>query len=232
VFTHSTLIFSLDNFEGPLELLLYLIQKEELDVSAIALKKLTVQFMQAIENAPDVDVSSETLSLAASLLLMKSQKLLPQEDAALEMDEDPRMELIQSLIEYCQFKDAAKTLSLREEEQKGHFPRGTPLFKKELGTGLEAVEFDTLKILFTEMLKRSAQFPKKLIHEDEWQVSHKLSWLKDFLDQKKKVALSDLFQNATSRMELIVLFLALLEMMKLQQAFIVKENEMDYIIQI
>jgi len=212
-----------------MELLFYLIQKEELDISAITLKKLTEQFMQAIESAPDVDSSSETLTLAASLLLMKSQKLLPHEEIIGEIEEDPRIELIQSLIEYCQFKDAAKHLSLREEEQKAHFPRATSVFKKELGPGLEEMEFETLKTLFTEMLKRSSNIPKKLIHEEEWLVSHKIAWLKDFLHNEKQIALNTLFTKVQSRMELIVLFLALLEMMKHQQAFIVKENETDYI---
>lgn len=229
MFAQTTLNFSLDNFEGPLELLLYLIQKEEMDVSAITLKHVTQQFIQAIENAADVDMSSETMSLVASLLLMKSQKLLPQEGESQEIEDDPRIELLRSLIEYCQFKDTAKNLSLREEEQKVHFFRTAPQFKKELGSGLEEVAFDQLKTLFVEMLKRSAHLPQAVIQEEEWQVSHKLSWLKELLFLEKKLVIEELFLKTSSRMELIVVFLALLEMMKLGNALIVKENESHYI---
>jgi segregation and condensation protein A len=230
VFTYSTLTFSLDNFEGPLELLLYLIQKEEMDISLIALKNVTQQFMQAIENAPDVDMSSETLSLVASLLLMKSQKLLPQVGEDQEIEDDSRIELLRSLIDYCQFKDTAKSLALREEEQKAHFPRAAPLFKKELGSGLEEVAFDQLKTVFFAMLKRASHFPQAVIQEEEWQVSHKLAWLKELLCLEQKLDLEELFLKTYSRMEMIVVFLALLEMMKLGQACLVKENESYYII--
>lgn len=229
MFSSSALTFSLENFEGPLELLFYLIQKEEMDVSAIILKRVTEQLMQAVETTADMDMSSETLSLVASLLLMKSQKLLPQDAEAQEIEEDPRLQLLQSLIEYCQFKETAKSLSLREEEQKAHFPRATSLFRKELGTGLETVEFDQLKTLFSEMIKRSADFPQAVIREEEWQVSDKLSWLKELLNLEKKLSLEELFLKARSRMELIVLFLAVLEMMKSGQVHLVKENENYYI---
>jgi segregation and condensation protein A len=232
VYTSNTPTFSLDNFEGPLELLLYLIQTDEMDVCSITIKKLTAQFMQALEVTPEVEISSETLALAATLLLMKSQKLLPQEESASELEEDPRVEMIQSLIEYCRFKETAKELSLREEEQKGIFPRATPFFRKELGSGLEEVGIDNLKNLLVEMLKRSAQFPLQIIKEDEWQISHKLAWLQQEFTQHTRILFTSLFAHIKSRVEMIVLFLALLEMMKLQEVRVVRESEKIYVIKV
>jgi segregation and condensation protein A len=80
------------------------------------------------------------------------------------------------------------------------------------------------------MLKRSAHLPQGVIQEEEWQVSHKLAWLKEVLYLEKKLGLEELFLKIDSRMELIVVFLALLEMMKLGQACVVKENESHYIV--
>jgi segregation and condensation protein A len=229
VHTNGTFIFALDNFEGPLELLLYLIQKDEIDVCAIALKKLTAQFIHTLETTSEVDAGSETLALAATLLLMKSQRLLPQDESISELDEDPRVEMIQSLIEYCRFKEVAKTLSLREEAQKAHFPRALSLLPKELGSGLEEVDIDTLKTLLSDLLKRSEHNPSQIIKEEEWQISHKLAWLHQALSSQKRIPFDTLFAQTKSRMEVIVLFLALLEMMKHQEAMLVRENENVYI---
>jgi segregation and condensation protein A len=230
VINQTSPTFSLENFEGPLELLLFLIQKEEIDVCDITLKKLTQQFMEALEALPEVEVSSETLALTATLLLIKSQRLLPKAVAQEEMPlEDPRVELIQSLIEYCQIKESAKLLSLREEEQQTRFPRATQPFRKEIGTGLEDVAIDHLKTLLNELLKRASK-ETRIIEEEEWQTAHQLTWLKEFLNSQKKVAFKGLFSSEKSRIQLIVLFLALLEMLKNQEAKIASENENLYII--
>jgi segregation and condensation protein A len=222
--------FALDNFEGPLELLLYLIQKEEIDICAVAIKKLTQQFMDDLEKRPEVEISSETLSLAATLLLLKSQKLLPQEENQTEIDEDPRIEMIQNLIEYCRFKETAKMLSSKEEEEKAYFPRQALPVRKEVGSGLEEVGIENLKALLQEMLKRSQDNFKQIIQEEEWQISDKLAWLQHLLSNQKSVLFASIFSNTKSRIELIVLFLALLEMMKHQEAQVVRENESLYII--
>jgi len=223
--------FTLDNFEGPLELLLYLIQKDEIDICTIAIKNLTSQCLQALEASTEVEISGESLTLAATLLLIKSQKLLPHNQSLFEVvDGDPRLEILQSLIEYCHFKEAAQVLSRREEEQQGHFPRATPIYRKEPGTHLEKVDINNLKNLLDDLLKRTADSPKQMIVEEEWQVSQKLEWIQQALAQKKKMLFTSLFSQTTSRKELIVLFLALLEMMKNQEVQVVKENENLYII--
>lgn len=222
--------FSLDNFEGPLELLLYLIQKDEIDICSVEMSNLTSQFIQSLENLCEVEASSETLALAATLLMIKSQKLLPSQASEIqELEEDSRIELIQSLIEYCRVKDAAKALSLREEEQKSHFPRAAPLFERELGFGLEEIGIETLKSLALELLKKASLHPNQPILEEEWQVSDKLEQIRRIFKEQKKILFTQLFSENACRQELIVFFLALLEMMKHQEAKVVRENEVLYI---
>src|SRR5262249_52242211 len=149
--------------------------------------------------------SSETLALAATLLLAKSQKLLPKEcvgDEALE--DDPRMEMIQSLIEYCRVKEAAKTLAFKEEEQKAHFLRATFPLRKELGSGLEEVSIDGLKSILLDLLERTSDNPKTIIREEEWQISDKMIWFKQMLRYQEKMAFNDAFSQGKSRKELVV----------------------------
>lgn len=227
MFTPNSPSFSLDNFEGPLELLLYLIQKDEMDVCEIMIKQLTEQFMTAIESEAAIEMSSEVLALTTTLLLIKSQKLIPQEDVEnQEEQEDPRIEIIQNLIEYIRFKDAAKALSLKEEQQNAHFLRAPTPFKKETGTGLDEVDIEDLKNLFQEVLERSTPLASETIRPEEWSISDKIKWFTQF---QGTTAFHEIFNNEKCQQELIVLFLALLEMLKMQKLKILKENEILYI---
>lgn len=221
--------FALDNFEGTLELLLYLIQKEEVDVCDVAIQELTKQLTEMIKESA-IETNAELMGLAATLLLMKSQKLLPNERVESgEIEEDPRVEIIEKLIEYCRFRDAASSLLTREEEQKAFFPRATFTMRKELGAGLEEVELHDLKEVMLEMLKR-AEKKQPLIRGEEWLVAPKIAWLREELKKEIRLSFEELFSEDKSRGELIVSFLALLEMMKFQELKIVRENNLMYII--
>lgn len=222
--------FSLDNFEGTLELLFYLIQKEEIDVLDVTLQELTKQLIQLLENTA-IETTAEQMGIASTLLLLKSQKLLPNQEAEEnEIIEDLRGELIKKLIEYSQFRDTAKTLLSREEQQKAYFPRGTsPQFRKELGTGLEEVDLKQLKTILTHLIKR-AEKKTQLIQKEEWEVAPKIVWLKEELARKRQLPFEEIFSENKCRDELIVSFLALLELMKLQELKIVKEGDLMYII--
>src|SRR5512147_474500 len=126
-------------FEGPLDLLLYLIKKEEVDIYQVNLTRLATQFIEYIETLRllDLEVAGEFLVMAATLMFIKSRELLPV-DQQVEVEgeeegEDPRWELIRQLVEYKKFKDAAVQLQVRETEQENVFPRrpGKPLFEPE-----------------------------------------------------------------------------------------------------
>jgi len=223
--------FTLPNFEGPLELLLYLVQKEEVDVCEIFLKHVTEQFSKELESAVSVDHGAEFLSIATTLLLMKSRKLLPVTEGTISEDEeaDPRFQIIQQLLDYCRFRDIAEGLSEREEQQKTFFARGVPLEPKRISPGLEEVHLEDLAGLLQDLLRRAEKKPSLVIRGEEWQVAPKIQWLKNEMEQGKRYNFDELFSFEKTRGELVVLFLALLELMKHQQACVYREDELLYI---
>lgn len=223
-FFANALSFSVSNFEGPLELLLYLIQNQEMDVCDIAIKELTTQFFEELKSSDNVDIGAEFLSNASKLLLLKSRKLIPSEKIQAEEEElDLRAEMLNQLIEYYKFKEISKQLTSLEEAQQLHFCRTVSPHVKKQTTGLEEVKLEDLAII-VESLMRNAALQPKLKLEEEWDVAGKIEWLKEMLLREKKVAFDEIFSLKKSQKELIVLFLSLLELMKYQHATVINEN--------
>ena len=201
--------FSLENFEGPLELLLFLIQKEEVDIADVTLQKLTEQFAQ---KEFEIDKGSEWLVITATLILLKSQKLIPGQ--TIDEEELPRIEVFQKLLEYCRFKEASEKLASQEEKQKLLFSRGASETPKRSATGLDEVDLKDLTLYLQEVIKRAPQ--TKTIEKDVWEVAPKIEWLREEV-ASRRVPLADIFHEKRCREELIVCFLALLELMKLEE---------------
>lgn len=230
MFFENSLSFTLENFEGPLELLFYLIQKEEVDVCDIAVKELTQQFENLLGTTKEIDVNADILGLAASLLLMKSQKLLPKEEQSKEeCEEDPRLQMIQQLMEYCRFREAAHTLSTRERSQQIFFPRGQIETAQKLSPGLQEVGLDDLKTLLHDLMTRIPVDSKGLIQDDPWHIEEKISWFQKEIQLQQQIPFFEVFDKQKSRGELTVFFLALLELMKLQVLKVVIEKGLLYI---
>lgn len=227
--SYPTPTFSLHNFEGTLELLLYLIQKEEIDICSIAIKQLTLQFLQTWASNPEVEHSSDTLLWAASLLLIKSQKLLPSLDTTQPEESDFGIDMLQGLLDYFTIKERAQLLSLREEQQRVLFPRNPPQFQKERPSGLDGVEIQTLKQLFADLLAKAENHPKQIIDEEEWTIPQKADWLRNLLKVSPKWTFEQVFTPQMGRLEIVVVFLTLLEMVKQQEVLLVQENENVYI---
>lgn len=219
----------LDIFEGPLDLLLYLIRKDEVDVLDVNIERITKQYITYIDTFKmlNIDLAGEFIVMAANLMYLKSRTLLPRpvqppdEDAE---EEDPRWELIRQLIEYKKFKDAASFLARRQMQMENVFPAvpeipvaaqtTTPSGLPEMGI------FDLIRA-FQKVLVRFQKEELGIgIHEivdDKYTVSDKIdSLLRTVLPGEHIVFLS-LFQQASSRDEVIVTFVALLELIKLRQ---------------
>lgn len=223
----------LEIFEGPLDLLLYLIKKDELDIHSISLERITRQYLDYINTFKllNIDLASEFIVMAANLMYIKSRTLLPRTEQPPEEDaeeDDPRWELIRQLIEYKKFKDAAGFLSLKEMEQEGRFahqpdPGETP--ETPPAELAEVSIFDLIRA-FQNVLKRfeeSHDFGD--IVDDRYTVSDKIELLLMRVSPGGTLRFEDLFQTATTKAEVIVTFLALLELMKLNQ-FLVRQNEL------
>ena len=214
-------------FEGPLDLLLYLIKKEEVDIYAVNLTKLATQFLAYVElmRQFDLEVAGEFLVMASTLMYIKSRELLPVEKQAVvegddEEGEDPRWELIRQLVEYRKFKDAAAKLQLLEERQENTFPRvpGKIEFAAENVPAKPDVGIFDLLNAVSGILKRFTEKEASIrqIYEDKWTVSEKIELVRRLIDERGTVKFSELFAQAANRAEVVCTFLALLELIRLK----------------
>jgi segregation and condensation protein A len=212
-------------FEGPLDLLLYLIKKEEVDIYQVNLTRLATQFIEYIETMRmlDLEIAGEFLVMAATLMLIKSRELLPVDQQAQvegeDEGEDPRWELIRQLVEYKKFKDAAAQLQVLEARQEDVFPRipGKLEFEAESPTRPEASIFDLVNAVNVVLKRFGQREDRRDIFEDKWTVSEKIELLMRVLGERASVRFSELFEGVTSRSEVVVTFLALLELIRLKQ---------------
>ena len=228
--TQTADTFRLENFEGPLDLLWHLINRQEIDIYEIAIKEITHQYIAKVKEASimEIDQGAEFISLAASLLWFKSKTLLPkheqQSDQNIDEEIDPNFSIIHHLLDYCRFKQAAKELTEREMQQGAFYPRGIEGSELKKPLGIEHLSIDDLSSLFQEILAKAS--PRRgTIHEEEWKVSDKITFLKNLLNKQEKILFTDAFNPSMSRDELIVTFLALLEMMKAGEAKVILEQK-------
>ena len=212
-------------FEGPLDLLLYLIKKEEVDIYEVNLTQLATRFIEYIETMRllDLEIAGEFLVMAATLMYIKSRELLPK-DQQVQTDgeddgEDPRWELIRQLVEYKKFKDAAAKLQELETRQEGIYPRLPAKLEFErdpTAKKAEASIFDLVNAVSTILKRFSEKEDLREIFEDKWSVSEKIELLRRNISARPRLKFSELFENATSRTEVVVTFLAMLELIRLK----------------
>lgn len=220
-----------DVFEGPLDLLLYLIKKEEVDIYEVNLTRLATQFIDYIETMRllDLEVAGEFLVMAATLMFIKSRELLPVDQQVVaeeEEGEDPRWELIRQLVEYKKFKDAAAKLAALESERGDVFPRLPirPTFEMEGPRRSEASIFDLVNAVNQVLQRLGKREDQRDIFEDKWSVSEKIEVIVRFVGQRSRLRFSELFEGVTSRTEVVVTFLALLELIRLKQVAAVQHE--------
>jgi segregation and condensation protein A len=211
----------LENFEGPLDLLLHLIKKNEMDIYDIPMAAITEQYLAILDTMKtlNLDLAGEFLLMAATLLHIKSKQLLPKivEEDLEEEEDDPRAELVRRLLEYQKYKEVSLTLDHKPQLGRDVFARVAPQPEvlEEAETGFVAVGlFDLLEAL-REVLKEN---PEQLVHEvnmEQLSVTDRINAILSALQGKESVAFVDLFSDGLKRNEVIVTFLALLELVKL-----------------
>jgi len=213
----------LDIFEGPLDLLLYLIKRDEIDIYDISIDRITKQYMEYLDafRLLNIGLAGEFLVMAANLCYIKSRTMLPKHVQPPEEDaeeEDPRWDLIRQLIEYKKFKDAANFLQHREVEQQSIFRNIPEAIEVEEGEERPLAEvsiFDLIRA-FQNVLKRfEDEDSLNEIYDDRWTVGDKIDHLLKKVEPGHSMKFSALFEAASSKGEVIVTFLALLELMKL-----------------
>jgi len=216
----------LEIFEGPLDLLLHLIKKNEVSISDIPIATITKQYLATLELMQNLnlDVAGEFLVMAATLIHIKSRMLLPAGDDEPDEDEgiDPRQDLVRRLLEYQRFKDAAAELEQRELLTRDVFTR-PPVTEQAPAQGFREVSLFELLTALRRVIER---LPKDDAHEvilEKITVREKMTLILDILRAGERVIFEALFSAVKSRMEIIVTFLAMLELVKMRAIRIFQE---------
>ncbi|MDQ6807943.1 MAG: segregation/condensation protein A [Verrucomicrobiota bacterium] len=215
----------LEIFEGPLDLLLYLIKRDELDIYDISLGRITSQYLEYLQAFKElnIDVAGEFVVMAANLIYLKSRSLLPADQQPPEEDaeeDDPRWDLIRQLIEYKKFKEAAAQLLARQQEQERTFVRGGITELAELTAPLRLGEVGIFQLInaFQTVVKRlEAREDLQEIFGEHFTVSEKIETILQRVANGGAIKFSELFAGMASRVEIVVTFLALLELVRLRQ---------------
>jgi segregation and condensation protein A len=219
--------FKLPRFEGPLDLLLHLIKRDEIDIYDIPISHITKQYLETLElmRALDLDVAGEFLVMAATLMRIKAKMLLPLPKSDEDEDEgDPREELVQRLLEYRLYKEASETLKSSELERRGLFERGQVPSEDEVGPLplAPATLFDLLEALNRVLARR----PEQAVYEvrtEAYDIEDKMSFIARSVAEDGRLLFSTLMGRTRVRMEIVVTFMALLELIKMGQVVVIQD---------
>jgi len=232
----------LDVFEGPLDLLLHLIKKAEVDIYNIPIAEITEQYLEYLKAMEELDleIASEFIVMAATLLEIKSKMLLPkpkinEEEAA---DQDPRIELVEKLVEYKKFKEFANFLREITQDYELYFkePEVIDDIKENKDIFLKNVNLENIMHAFKRVMdsykkrynKRSS-IPQNIDH-DEYKIEDKMDEILRLLKNKKRMKFSEFFTSARTKLEIVVIFLAMLELIKLRHIKVFQEDNFSDIL--
>lgn len=226
-------IYRLDCFEGPLDLLFHLVEQRELEIFDLALHHISKQLVDNIDRETIfLDEQAEGMWLLSFLTYLKSQRLLPNSalDNPQELVEHTSLMLMNHIIEYQRYKQAALHLASLEEKQASLFSRNPAPSTSKENKGLEHVLLSELTDLLSKIIHK-VQAPHSIsLIKEKWDISTKISWLEEKISQEAKILCLDLFSPKQCQEELIVLFLALLELVKRGIVSLIKEKETLFVI--
>lgn len=245
----TTVTYKLDTFEGPLDLLLHLIDKAEVDIYQISVSEITDQYLEYLDTMQELEleITSEFLVMAATLLSIKSKQLLPKPpviefddefDYLMEDEEDPRDELIRKLIEYRKYKGIAEHLHEREWERSLIFTKEaedlTPFMPEVIENPVKGLHAADLIAMFQKALRRAVKRSSVArIHRDEISVKDRIRDVVSSLERMGKggrLLFSKLLHPDMYRHEIVVTFLAILELMKMKQIVCYQNKLFDDIV--
>jgi segregation and condensation protein A len=221
--TDEVLRLHLDNFEGPFEVLLYLIRSQEIDIFDIPIVKITDQYLRFLDlmHQESLEVVGDFLVMAATLVQIKSKMLLPldMDDEEEEIDEeDPRLELVGKLIEYRKYRDAAARLESLEQERENWFSRNVkPKIEAADDEGDDLVEVTLYDLIqaFKNVLRFIRDDLNYEVEREGASVDDKIAAIMDELEANASVSWGDLFRQCRHRVEMVCCFLAILELCRM-----------------
>lgn len=231
----------LETFEGPLDLLFHLIEKSKVDIYDIPIFHITQQYVEFLNQMKkfDLDITSEFIVMASTLTEIKSKMLLPNKKETqleLDMEDDPRKELVLKLLEYKRYKEAASEFKERQNIHKKIFYKNQEqLDEYIIVDNYEPlnIEMTVLKNAFEKILKKKKKekvvIDIKILEREEITIEDKINHVKNILDKKVNLEFTDLFSKTYSKVELVVTFLALLELIKLKVVKIQQDKAFEKI---
>ena len=230
----------LEIYDGPLDLLLDLIKKNEMDIYNIQISEITRQYLQYLETLKslDLEVAGEFIVMAATLIHIKSKTLLPQEleDESDESGEDPRNELVRKLLEYQAFKEAARELGFLQTERGKVFTRQitdyylSDLNAEDVGIDTFSANFYDLIAAFQKVLSKHGREAMHEVYEQVVSIDEKILSIKGLLTERNTVRFFDLFSERWTKNELIATFLALLEIVRMRIAIVKQDSQFEDIV--
>jgi len=219
-------------FEGPLDLLLYLIKKDELDIYDIPIERITSQYLDYLRiiKMLDLEVAGDYIVVAATLVYIKSRVLLPHDQRPPEDDaeeDDPRWELVRQLVEYKKYKDAAFELQQCLARQENVHGRGGSVKPASADGSLPFDKvglFDLLAVFQKVLARANENEDLRDIFEDRFTVSDKIQFIQEQMGERKRLVFEELFVAGATRTEIVVTFLAVLELIRLKQIGVAQES--------
>jgi segregation and condensation protein A len=206
----------LEAFEGPLDLLLYLIRRQNIDILDIPIAEITRQYVAYIELMKEMqlELAGEYLLMAAMLAEIKSRMLLPRPEAAEEHEEDPRAELVRRLQEYERFKKAAEDIDALPRLERDIFPVSADAPERKITTKLPDVTLKELLLAFHDVLKRAEMFSNLHLQREPLSVRQRMSEILSRISANTFSTFADLFDPEEGRMGVAVTFIAILELLR------------------
>lgn len=226
-------------YDGPLDLLLDLIKKNEMNIYDIPVAEITKQYLDYLHTMKqlDLEVAGEFITMAATLIYIKSKMLLPAEKEEEESEgEDPRAELVRKLLEYQAFKEAAKELGILQTERGKMFTRQISDYylgeiqPEDVGIDTFSANFFDLIVAFQNVLAKKDAKRDHEVFEETISIEEKMIQIQSYLVEKKQVSFNDLFSERWTRNELIATFLAVLELVRTRFAWVRQEKQFGEII--
>lgn len=235
--TDAVLRLHLDKFQGPFEVLLYLIKAQEIDVFDIPIVKITEQYIRFLEimREENLDVAGEFLVMAATLIQIKSKMLLPadmdtDEEEAID-EEDPRLELVEKLIEYRRYRDITERLQKLEEERENWYTRNAkPKIERSADEDemIEVSLFDLIEA-FRGVLRHFTEDVFHTVQVEGASVDDKIAYIEEQLAAHKSVSWTELFSTCHTRVDLVCCFLAILELTRMGRVKVHQHRAFDEI---
>lgn len=244
---YMALTIKIENFEGPFDLLLHLIHKNKMDIYNIRISEITQEYIEYLKKMKslDVELTSEFILMASTLLEIKSNMLLPKKEKVEEIDdEDAQKKLMDKLISYKKFKAVAEFLREKYENTGDIYLKKPEIIEKpdddvDVENTLRNLDLNRLNKIFCSLIEKynirktpKDRVVKRNIDVDKYKVENKIDFILSSLESDKILRFSKLIKNCSEKIEVIVVFLALLELMRLKQAVVYQENNFsDFVIE-